>query len=328
MKLWARWIQAVTAKEEASTLAMLRIALGLCALGTVLTVVSHGLVEAIWLPAELGGYRDRMHPGFFFEHVPLNTGTLWATLAASLLSSALLAAGLGGRVMAFITLQTTMAVTDINGHTGGSYDELLTCGLWLLVLADSTRTLSLDCRLRTGRWTDDTPVYAFPRWLMLYQLLLAYGSTGSQKVSAYWTPVGGYSALYYILQQPSWHRFDMSWLAPLYPLTQLATLTTWLFEITAPLMLLVMWYRATPERPGRLRRWSNRLRLRRLFMAFGVSLHLGVFALMEVGPFSWITLSFYLAFIDPEEWRAAWRWLQARRGRAPEASPRPADALS
>ncbi|MCB9797579.1 MAG: hypothetical protein H6741_33235 [Alphaproteobacteria bacterium] len=324
MTVWTRWVQWVSSKEPATTLAVFRIALGACAVGTVLTAVLHGIVEIIWLPAELGGYREHLIPGFLMEWIGVTRATLWGMIAASLVSSTLLTLGLGGRVMAFIALQTTMAVVDINGHTGGSYDELLSCGMWLLVLADSTRTWSLDCKRRTGSWTDDTPVYAFPRWLVVYQLLLAYGSTGGQKVSAYWTPVGGYSALYYILQQPSWQRFDMSWLAPLYPLTQVASFGTWVFELSAPLMLLVMGYRATPERPGRLRRWSNRLRLRDLFIAFGVALHVGVFLLMNVGPFTWITLSFYLALVDPQEWAAL---AQRLRARPATASPRPADAL-
>ena len=37
---------------------------------------------------------------------------------------------------------------------------LLTNALWLLVLGDATRTLSLDCYHRSGQWRDDTPILA------------------------------------------------------------------------------------------------------------------------------------------------------------------------
>ena len=39
----------------------------------------------------------------------------------------------------------------MNGQAGGSYDELLTCALFLVVLADSTRTLSVDCRIQISQ---------------------------------------------------------------------------------------------------------------------------------------------------------------------------------
>ncbi len=139
--------------------------------------------------------------------------------------------------------------------------------------------------------------------MAIYQLVLIYWSTGLHKVSASWTPVGGYSALYYTLQQPTWQRWDMDWLAWVYPLTQAATALTWFWEITSPLLLLALWYRATPERPGRLRAVFNRLNYRRLFVVFGVCLHLMIFALMDVGPFTWVTLAFYVCLYGPDEWR-------------------------
>jgi hypothetical protein len=183
--------------------------------------------------------------------------------------------------------------------------------LWILVLAGGDSTLSLRCRLRTGAWHDPRPVPAWPRALVLYQLILVYSSTGLQKLSAHWTPVGGFSALYYILQQPSWHRADMSWLAHIYPLTQLATLTTWLFELLAPVVLLALYYRRTADRPGRLRARMNRLPWRNAFVVVGVPMHVGVFLMMDVGPFTWVTLAFYLCLFDPDEWARAWRRLRS-----------------
>lgn len=321
MSLWSRWVAFLSERQEGTSLAAFRVAIGLVGLYTIGSVVIPGLVTDLWLPAEYGGYRASMSPGFLMEWLGVTPLTVWGMVIGGLVGSVALTLGIGGRFTTFFTLQTVMAATDINSHTGGSYDELLSCGLWLLFLADSTRTLSLDCRLRTGKWTDDTPVLAFPRYLMIFQIVLTYWSTGAQKVSAYWTPAGDFSALYYILQQPTWQRWDMSWVAYVFPLTQLATVTTWLFEwLGAPLLLLAFWYRRTRERPGRLRGWMNRLRYRDLFVLMGLMLHIGVFILMEVGPFSWITLTFYTAMFHPDEYAALFRRVRRWREGASAAA--------
>jgi hypothetical protein len=239
---------------------------------------------------------------------------------AALASAALLAVGLWGRLSALVALQSYIALTQLNHEAGGGDDLLLYNALWLLVLARSTATLSLSCRLRTGRWVSPEPVPAWPRYLAIYQLVLVYWATGMQKVGAGWVPGGDLSALYYILQQPSWVRWDLSWLAWVYPLTQLATLVTWLFEVGSPLLLLALWYRNTRERPGRLRALFNRLNFRRLFVTVGVGLHVSLLVLMNVEPFSWATLAYYVCLFRPEEWEALGRRLRGR------GSPAPAEA--
>ena len=145
------------------------------------------------------------------------------------------------------------------------------------------------------------------------RLVLVYGTTGLQKLSAHWLPGGELSALYYIMQQPSWQRIDMAWLAPFYPLTQAATLTTWCWEICAPLLLLAYVFRSTRTRPGRMRGWMNTHDFRTLYAAFGIAMHLGIFLTMEVGPFTWISLAFYACLWHPDEWTHVWRRLQRRR---------------
>jgi hypothetical protein len=213
-----------------------------------------------------------------------------------------------------VTLQIFLALSDVNSHAGGSDDPLLANGLWLLVLAQSTRTLSLDCRLRTGSWRSAELVPAWPRYLAVVQLFLMYWSTGLQKVSAYWTPAGDFSALYFILQQPTWQRIDMTWAAHVYPLTQAATALTWCWELGAPLWLLAFWWRDTRDRPGRLRALANRIDLRSWLAAVGVVLHLGILAAMEVGPFSLIALSFYLCLYHPDEYTALLNRVRDRYG--------------
>jgi len=301
------------AREPAEGLALFRVAVGLCVLYALLSVLAPGLEPVIWRDVSEGGYLD-LHRGPWL--VDLLGGpakaTLRGLLGVALVGGVGMVLGFGGRVTAFLTLQAFQAVTDLNPQAGGSYDYLLDNALWLLVLGGGTQTLSVDARLGTGSWRPVATVASWTRWLVLYQLVLVYGSTGLHKVSAYWTPAGGFSALYYTLQQPSWHRFDMSWIAYVYPLTQVATAATWVFELTAPLLLWVLWMQG---RPADVSPWGERLRrvrMRRLWVSFGVTLHLSVFLLMEVGPFTWITLAYYLPIARGDEWNSLVNWVQQR----------------
>lgn len=314
---WARWVNWVQERETGETLALLRIALGLAVIGTISTVAAHDLVAFLWLDAASGGYREVAGHGFLYGIIGVTPATLWGGVALGLVSGLFVTLGLGGRLPAFIALKAIQELTDLNGSAGGSYDALLTNALWLLVLGDATRTLSFDCYHRSGQWRDDTPILAIPRRLFLFQLVLVYWSTGAQKVSNYWTPFGGFSALYYILQQPTWHRADMAWVAWIYPLTQGMTAAVWLFELGAPLLLVGLWARRWPE--SRLSNLARRLPLRGMFAVFGIGMHLGIEALMNVGPFSFISMSYYLALLWPSEARAALDRLT--RAVSPKAAP-------
>jgi hypothetical protein len=214
----------------------------------------------------------------------------------------LVAAGIGGRLASLLALVCTVNVVNLNGHAGGSYDELLTNGLWLTVLGPGHHTLSVTARIRTGTWWPVVHVLAFPRWLVAWQLVLMYCATGLQKLSAYWVPGGESSALYYILQQPTWQRTDMSWVAWIYPLTQIGTTVTWFWEVLSPLWFLALVWSARPDRVGRVGRLANRIALRWWFFAQGVLAHLIIWLTMEVGPFTFLSLAFYAAMVHPWEW--------------------------
>lgn len=316
--LWGRWVALLSRQEGGDSLAIFRIAVGLVGIYSVATVAWSGMVPVLWMDQKYGGYQEISKSWWLVDQLGGPTPTvIWGLVAVALLSSLLLALGLASRLSAFVALQAFLALTWANAAAGGSYDDLISNALWLLVLADSSATLSLRSRLRTGSWRSDAQVPAWPRYLIIGQIVVVYLTTAMQKLSAYWTPGGDYSALYYILQQPTWQRVDMRWVAPFFPLTQLMTAATWFWELGSPVLLLALWYRDTRTRPGRLRALFNRLDLRALYCAFGVLLHLGIFALMEVGPFTWITLSYYLALWSPDEWRA----LTRRRGRAAPSRP-------
>ncbi len=290
-------------RECGTSLALLRVGIGLTVLGTLVSIVSVGLVEVLFVDVSAGGYFS-LTPTWPVRALGGPTlGTAWTLVATTSTAAMALTVGLGGRVAAALTLVGWIGLTGLLRDAGGSFDALLRNALWLLVLAQSTATLSVDCRRRTGRWRSDARVPAWPRWLAIYQLGLMYFTAGLHKVSAHWIPGGDHDALYYILQWPAWIRWDPSWLVWAHPWTRAATVATWCFEVLAPLWLVSLWWHATRDRPGRLRAFANRIRLRWWFFGFGVALHLGTWLLLEVGPFSAAALSLYACVLTADDLR-------------------------
>ncbi len=310
-RVWRSWVGFTSRTEAGTSIAVFRILIGLCVVLTVGWVIAADLVHVLWVSPEHGGM-SRIAPGRIVNALggptpAVMTGLAWLTCAMGLVLAGGFGGPIAGRAVAFVTLQLFMATVDINALAGGSYDELLQNALWLCVLAPTTTTLSAHCRLKTGRWTSDAPVGVWARYLIVIQLVIMYGSTGLQKLSSYWTPGGDFSALYYILQQPSWHRFDMRWVASIFPLTQIGTAVSWFWEVFAPLWLVAFYFSETADRPGRVRAAFNRLQVRWVYAVLGVVFHLALTVLMDVGPFAPISLAFYAALVHPHEWPEAMR---------------------
>ncbi len=305
MRLWDRWLGLLDQREAGTSLALFRILVGVAVLWLLLLMLPYERLELIWLPRADGGYRERLYEnGLVALLGGARRPVILTVYVLGLLSSLALLVGLYSRLAALLALQAVLGLAWLNMHAGGSYDDLATNALWLLVLARADTTLSLRCRWRTGSWTSDEPVPAWPRGLVILQLVLMYAGSGGQKVSHHWVPGGDASALYYILLQPEWQRFPIEDLSAIYPLTQVATTLTWLWEVGSPLLLvhLALARRAEPASPraALLRRLDPRLP----FALLGLGLHLGVLAAMEVGPFSPLSLAFYPALFSPSEWSA------------------------
>jgi hypothetical protein len=231
-----------------------------------------------------------------------------AVLAGAVLSSVALTVGLASRASALVALSCLQALLVLQPGTGGGHDRVLTNALWLLVLSPAGETLSVWCRLRTGQWTSAAAHAAWPRYLAVYQIALIYTTTGVQKVGADWWPWGGLRAVYHALLTPSWQRFEaLGWVGWIFPLTQVATVVTVLWESSWFLVPLWLFYRDSRARPGRLRALANRLDLRAWHVRFGVVMHVGIWVTMNVGPFSPATMAFYLCLFHPDEYAAAWK---------------------
>ncbi len=316
---WRRWVALLDRREDGASLALVRV---LCA-GIIAAHLANSLRTGtwrwVWVDAADGGLRA-LNPVWLAHFGGLTPGNVQALIVATLIAALAMMGGLLTRAAVFAVWFGYGTLADLNGHAGGSYDELLKNVLFLLLLSGCGSALSLDRRLGLDK---GGPVAAWPRWAMIFQLVLMYWTTALQKLSSSWIPIGELDALWYILWQPTWQRFtlplaDLAWA---YPITQLMTLSVWCFEQAAPLLLLAYWYRDTRERGGWLRGVFNSKDFRGKFLLFGLGMHVGIEVLMEVGSFSWATMCLYVACFHPEEWRGLLRSAPAPRSAAPAPPP-------
>lgn len=297
MRVWQRWVDFWSVTEPGTVIALFRIAVGLVMVGTVLNMFVQGVIDVVWLNPDAGGYATVDGSYFLWRWLGGPTpDTVYRVTWATAFAGLAMTLGLGGRLPILLTLQGAIALFELDPASGGGHDRLLTNALWLLFLADSTRTLSVDARLRTGAWRDPTPIPSWPRHLAILQLIIMYSTTGLQKVGAEWWPTGGYTAVWYVMNVPVWQRFDLGDLSGWFWLTRVATAWTMVFEIGA--LVLLLFYFARRFRP------SSRLAspwIRRFFVLTGVGFHLSLWALLELGPFSPASLCFYLCLFHPDE---------------------------
>ncbi len=283
--LWQRWLGFLAIRETGEPLARCRILCGIGLIASVSFVLPSGVIDVLWTS---DGYRGGPAPM-----------RVWSLAFATLVAGLCLTVGLFTRMAALASLLLFNGLIHLNPHDGSAYDSLLTNQLFLLIWSGAGATFSLDARRRHGRWKTDATVSAWPRHVMILQLVLCYWSTGLQKISGHWLPGGDLSAVYYTLQDPFWQRWDLTpGLRVAYPITQLATAFTWWFEVLSPVLLLALYLRETPNRSSRrlgLRPIFQRFDYRTCFVLWGLLLHLGIHLFMRVGPFSWIILSYYPA---------------------------------
>lgn len=284
MRLWSRWVELCARQERAEVIALVRIGGALAALHHVGSVVASGALEQVWARggvAKIGSSWLDLVGGPTLENVSLVANVF-------LVAATCLLFGLATRPAAIVAWLTCRVLVRLNGSAGGSSEELITHTLLLLAVARSGGALSIDARVFGER---STP--AWPRWVMTLQLVLMYTTTAMQKVSSSWVPGGPADALWYIYQEPQWTRIDITRMPWIFPLTQVATLGTWLFELAAPVLLVAAWARETG------RRWK--VDLRAWFLLYGVALHIVVHATMSVGAFSIATLALYPSAWSPDD---------------------------
>lgn len=317
---WQFWVDLFAQREEGTTLALFRIALGLVTLYSLLSVAGWGLVDALWTGSQYGGMRP-LHGNWLIQLLGGTTpGVVWSLWATALVAALAFTAGAGGpilgRLIAVILLQSYNGLVTINPLASGGYDALMSNAMWIMLFAYPSSTLSVHARWRLGAWRTDVQVPAWPRYVLIFQLLLMYSLTGLQKSAHIWTPGGGYTALYWVVQDLGWTRWAIvDYAAWLTPLLRVGTAITWHWEQFSLLLMFWFYFRYTAQRPGRIRGWMLRRDWRLGWAVVGVGLHVMILLLMNVGPFSWISLSYYILMWAPKEWDGIGVRLRALAGR-------------
>lgn len=307
MRAWAWWRDLWDRHEPPYTLAVVRVGIGLVLCWDYLRVWQLGLVDVLWAPEQAEGIPDVL----FREPVPelyrwfdLTTAPAWWAWGLCLAGAVGLTLGAFTRVSALLFVLVSAQLAQVLPLGDRGIDLLLRNVVLILACSRAGAAWSVDAWRRGGPATE---VPAWPRHLLILQLAVMYFLAGIQKTALSWTPFGGFTALYLVLQDPAIARADFAWLEDVLPLTQLATAGTLVFEWTAALLPLLYWYRATRTRPGRLRAFFNRVRPLRFWLPVGVALHLGIALTMAIGIFPFAMLALYPAFFHPDEWRWGWR---------------------
>ncbi len=312
---WARvWDQ----REDPVVLAVIRVLVASVLLFDFWWIAHLGIVDVLFTPQEGGGFPDVMSRDpvpELYRWFPSSPSTAWA--AYGVLVGALVCFGAGfltpvsGLVAALVSAQLAQVLPL--GDRG--IDTLLRNVLVVLSFSACGRRFGVDALLFGTR--REAP--AWPRHLLILQLSVVYFCAGIQKTALAWTPLGDLSALFLILQDPSIAAFRFDWLSKVYPVTQLATATTMVFEWSAGLVPLVYWFRYTRTRPGRLRAWFNTHRPLRGWVLLGAALHAGIALTMSLGIFPFAMLALYPALLHPDELQR----LFGRQDRAPQPRREP-----
>ena len=303
MKAWNTLVTALAYREKGTSLALFRIFIALTICGELLTTWLSGAASFLWHPQVDGGFKETISSSHWLFSMlgGATTTTVDGVFVAAFVATLMVLVGLGTRGFAAISLVTLQALFSLQPGSGGGHDRVMTIALFGLILAASDVTLSLACKLRTGKWTSDITVPAWPRYVGIWQLTVIYVFAGAAKTSPHWLPVGEMDAVYNMLLMPSWSRGSWElYVAPFYRLTQLSSVVTMVWELTwfvVPLMLL---WRASG------RRWA--FDPRPLYLGLGVVMHMVLWVLANLGPFSPITMSFYVLLYGPEE-----LWNKVRR---------------
>jgi hypothetical protein len=313
---WRAWVELWDRREPPTALALVRIAIGLCVMVDLLQVRWLGLVEAVWAPPPFGlgyGGSDKHWAVDWFGESRQTAQLMWWLAFGSI---ALFTAGAATRLTGALFVLVYAQLGYISPDSDRGIDIAARVFVGILVFSSCHARWSVDAwvRRRIGRpFPDEIP--AWPRYLLLFQLLWIYFSGGHNKSGPEWSFPGGFTALANVMSDPHIARFESGWVSTMSPLLRVATFATMLFELSAPAMLLWTWLSATRDRPGRFRHWVNRLRLRWGWIALGVGFHLGIAVFMKLGMFPWGMLAIYPVLFHPGELVAAEAWLRRRLGR-------------
>lgn len=314
---WRAWVALMDRREPATALALVRIAVSLVLVGDYLWIAHVGLIDPLW-----SRYPDGFATGFsgWADALGISAFGLWAIALSALV---LVVVGAATRVACVVFVVVSAQQSAICPESESAIDMLMRIVFLILALSSCNARWSVDAwlRRRVGR-PMPALVPAWPRYLLLAQLVWMYFSAGTNKASHDWGPLGGFSALAHALLDPHNGRLDPDFVVALYPLTCVATALTMVFELTAPLYLLWLYYAATRDRPGRLRAFANRWRLRWIWLSLYVAFEVGIAVGLKLGAFPYGMLALAPVLLLPDELERLVQRLSRQRLNTPAPAKR------
>lgn len=306
-----RWVDIWDRREAPHSLALIRMFIAAVVLYDLSQVYGLDLVEPLYASVQDGGIGNvlakRKMP-IVYRWFPMEAETAWLSVGFAFITAALFGLGLFTRLSGFLFVVASANLAQILGPSDRAVDILLRNMVLVLSLSGSHRIWSLDALIWTRRWLGDGRLIpAWPRYMIVAQLFILYFSAGTQKVALSWLPMGDWSALYIVLRDPSFSVLSDATLNQFYWVTQLGTLTTWVWEWMTPLAAYAWWCRATRTKRGWLRSTLNTHNFWHRWVLVGMSFHIGTMLFMRLGMFPFGLLALYPAFFHPDEVRRALR---------------------
>lgn len=311
----AWWVAFWDRRESPTALVLVRILVGAVLLGDLVQSLFYGLVPTIWGPPPegLGWGGTGMNGSAVGRWLGASTETAWLLWGAGVVVALCVICGVLTRVTCILLALTWAQLGWMSPDSDRGIDFMLRAALMVLACSHCHARWSVDAwvRRKLGRqFAELAP--AWPRYLLILQLVWIYFSAGHNKTDGAWGPLKGYSALANILTDPHFARFPATWIEWFYPFLQIATGLTMAFELGSPLMLPLTYWSATRDRPGFLRTWANKLRLRWVWILLGVQFHIGIGLTMRLGIFPWGMMALYPVLFHPKELARVEVWITAR----------------
>ena len=216
-----------------------------------------------------------------------------ALVLVTLVAAACLALGLATPVAAWVALVGFLAAVNRTPLTVFGFDDALGMLLIPLAIGPAGAVLSLDRRLGIATSGDGPSVSAnIALRLLQVHLCVVYFFSGIAKLfgASWWEG----TALWGAAANSRYRTLDITWLARHPLLVNLLTLGTVFWEVSYPALV---WPRLT----------------RRLAIAMGIFVHLGIGAAMGMGEFGLAMIAANLAFVPAATWRLLLWGLHADR---------------
>ena len=265
--------------------ALLRILLGLLGCASLIGLRN---LSAFWALDGFVAAQDRGLglKAWLFGHGLGNIGGR-ALFFGCLASFASMTVGFRSGLSVALALTSSLLQVSWNYLPLSGAHSALQAMLFCLIWADTGSVWSVDAwlarrRLLTALTTEPPRYMIAPLRLVRFQVALVYLNSGLYKLyNQHWRDG---SAVHYILNNNVYRRFPHDLPLQLEWLGTIATYTTLSWELGFAFLVLF-----GPTR--RLALWA------------GILLHLGMWVGIEIGPFPWVMLAGYTAFLDPSSVR-------------------------